>query len=380
MSNVLASFNPEYFANESLRLLLPRLGMAATVHRGYDKSVQQRGDLITISKPGTFVAEDQPSSDQDIKAEDIQIQLNHHEGVKFSITDREATFTGQGIIDSHIEPAVNALARAIDSTLLDLYATVPWFIDVAATSGPDDLVNANSSLFGRNVDVESSGNMFFLFDQDMREDMLKDEAFSQWHGAGDTGVSTQVRGILGMKYGFNNYALPGVKSHIPGTLVSDGPPELVGAHSIGATTITFDDAVSLVGTLVVGDSLVIGGNVQRYSVAGLATAAGDVITVTLASPLVDDYLNNSIITVELDTYSACMAYHRNAFALAMAPLSTIGTAVSDARVATAIDEQTGLSLRSMLYYMPDSGLIKVKLDALWGVKTLDPNMALLARN
>jgi hypothetical protein len=49
-----------------------------------------------------------------------------------------------------------------------------------------------------------------------------------------------------------------------------------------------------------------------------------------------------------------------------------------AKIATITDPITGLSIRSRLFYVGDSSAVKVALDVLYGVKTLDPNLAVVA--
>ena len=78
-------------------------------------------------------------------------------------------------------------------------------------------------------------------------------------------------------------------------------------------------------------------------------------------------------------FTNSIAFHRNAFALAMAPLSDIGEQLGNARVATVSDPKSKLAMRSRIWYAPDTSAVKVALDVLYGVKCLDPNMACLLR-
>jgi len=80
----------------------------------------------------------------------------------------------------------------------------------------------------------------------------------------------------------------------------------------------------------------------------------------------------------LDDHTANTAFHKNAFALAMAPLSELGGELG-ARIATITDPVSSLALRSRLYYVGDSSEVHVALDVLYGVKTLDPNLACRGR-
>ena len=58
----------------------------------------------------------------------------------------------------------------------------------------------------------------------------------------------------------------------------------------------------------------------------------------------------------------------------MAPLTEMGNGLG-ARIATVTDPVSGLSLRSRLFYDGDTSKVFVSIDALWGIKTLDPNLA-----
>jgi hypothetical protein len=90
----------------------------------------------------------------------------------------------------------------------------------------------------------------------------------------------------------------------------------------------------------------------------VATAGAEVITITLQGA----------------AKANCLAWHTNAFCLASAPLSELGNQLG-AKIATVTDPITGLSLRSRMYYVGGSSQVEVALDVLFGVKTLNRNMA-----
>ena len=69
-------------------------------------------------------------------------------------------------------------------------------------------------------------------------------------------------------------------------------------------------------------------------------------------------------------------FHRNAFAVAFGALpAELIRRIAGAQVFVAQDQESGLSVRSRLYYDGDNSTVKVALDVLFGVKTLDPNLA-----
>ena len=69
-----------------------------------------------------------------------------------------------------------------------------------------------------------------------------------------------------------------------------------------------------------------------------------------------------------------MLFHENAFGLVVVPLPEIGDGAG-ANMSTVTDDQTGLSIRSRMAYDDDNAKVKVTLDILYGVKTLEPNLA-----
>ncbi len=380
MANVLSVYDPLFYAQEGIRELEKALGMASRVYRGHDKAPQQKGSTISIPVPGTFVAQDAPSPAQDVNASEVQMVLNQWKEVKFGLTDKELSFTQDKIIQDHIRPAVYALADVIDQSLTGLYADVPWYQDIAATAGVPDITATRKLMFDNKVPLNDPAMLHWMLDSDMEADFLSNPAFTQWQGSGQAGVEAQLRGTLGRRFNFEFFANQNVKSHTKGTAST---PTLavnnVAGYPKGSTVVNLD-AGAVTGTLVKGDSLVFAGHSQRYVVTATATAAGNALNgVQIFPALKAPVADGEVVTVSLDDHSASIAFHRDAFALAMAPLSTLGNELG-ARIETVTDPITNLSLRSRLYYEGANSKVFVAIDALWGVRTLDPNKAVRARN
>jgi hypothetical protein len=182
-----------------------------------------------------------------------------------------------------------------------------------------------------------------------------------------------MEGSLGMKYGFEIFANQNVQTHTAG-VAADATGALTANAAKGATTIAFD-GVTNNGTFKKGDSFVIAGNTQRYVFT--ADVAADGSGVVAAAPifpaLVQAYADNDVITINLVSGEQGIGFHRNAFALGMAPLSELGNQLG-ARIATVVDPVTSLALRSRLYYVGNSSEVHVALDVLYGIKTLDANL------
>lgn len=372
MTNNLNLYDPIFYSQNALIQLEKSLGMAGRIHRGYDKNPQQKGSTIQISRPGTFVAQDEPSTAQDLDPDNVSIQLSYWRGVKFALTDKELTYTTEQIIADHIRPAAVAIADDIDQKLALLVNDIPWFVDATATPVAGDIVNVNTQLFNQTVPMDDQ-MLHLMIDGSTYGAFLKDSTFNQNQGAGEAGVQTQLRGSLGRKFGFEIFRNQNVQSHTMGT-ASTTAVLTNGAFARGVQTINVD-AGALTGTVVPGDTFVIAGNTQRYAVTNTVTAAANAMAgITFTPPLAADVADGASVTLNLDSHVMNVGFHRNAFALAMAPLSEVGNGLG-ARMSTITDPITGLALRSRIWYEGGTSKVYVGLDALYGIKTLDPNLA-----
>jgi len=377
MGNSLGYYQPYFYANEALIQLEKALGMGVRVHRGFDEERRafNKGEYINIRRPSTFAADDAPSAAQDLKTGSVQIQLAHWREVKFKLTDKELALSEETLIDEHIAPAAYALAYDVDTKLAALYKDIPWYVDLNSTIAIDDITNVYQVMFDNGVPMGNPNNLHYMMGGALQNGFQQLTAFNQYQGAGPTGVNTQLSGSLGIKFGMECFGNQNVQSHTAGTCadatgaINNSP----GGYAAGATEIAIN-GVTDGGTWKAGDSFVIAGNTQRYAVTADVTFTGGAGTVKFTPALVAAAAHGAVVTGRVDTHVANMAFHRNAFALATAPLSTMGNELG-AKIATVYNEKNGLSLRSRIYYVGNSSEVHVSLDILYGVKTLDPNLA-----
>lgn len=380
MTNVLGNYNPIFYAQKALDYLHNSMGMARTVFMGLDEEYKsrQQGDTITVKRPSRFTVQDAPSSAQDLAVETVTMTLAYWREVKFKLTDKEVAIATERIIREHVAPAAIELANDIDTKLALLANYVPWFTDLTSTPVASDLTAARKVLFDNKVPLADQANMFGMVDGNLEAALLNLTAFTQNQGSGDIGTAAQINGAVGKRYGINWFANQNVQSHVKGT-ASTGTLALVGAHSKFGTTVTLD-AVSVTGTLTAGDSFVLAGNSQRYTVLATVTASGNAFpAVAISPPLVQDYADNTVATVSLDDHVMNMAYHRNAFGLVMAKLPDELLRGLGMQVASIMDPVTGLSIRAAIYAVPNSSEVHCKLDVLYGVVALNPNLAMRMR-
>ena len=215
MPNVLAAYNPIFYANEGLKALHKVLGMAGRVWRGLDdsNSGREKGEVITMRVPGAFAALDAPSAAQDVSASSVSLPLNIWKEVKFALTDKELAFTQQRIVQEHVVPSMYAIADKIDQMLFAEYVNVPWTSAWTSTATVADITTGfRKRMFLNKVDFSNPGKLHVALDGTTEGDLLALAAFSQHQGAGPNGVDTQMRGYLGQRYGFNFFASQNIPS------------------------------------------------------------------------------------------------------------------------------------------------------------------------
>lgn len=370
------AYDPYFYATQAILALEKNLVMAGSVYRGYDRQSAQKGSFINIRRPDTFTVQDAPSTAQDVDPTQIQIKLDRWKEVKFKLTDKELTLSAEQLINDHIHPMAYALSAELDTSLMGLGLDVPWFTDLSSTPAVSDITASRRILHQNNVPVSDMNNMFLIVDPVAEEGFLNLTAFSQNQGAGNVGVNTQINGLLGTKYGFNIQTSQNVASFTKGT-ASTTALAVNGAVAKGLSTVALDTG-SVTGTLVKGDVIKFAGHSQQYAVTALSTASSNAFTsVSITPELQSAVADNEVVTVYQDNHTVNLGFHRNAFALATAPLSTMGQELGGVRMATVT--LNNISLRSRMYYVGGSSSVEVALDILYGVKTLDPNKAVRLR-
>jgi hypothetical protein len=194
MANTLSIYDPVFYAQEALIALEKALGLAGRVFRGYDDAQTSRefGSVIDIRVPGSFTAQNAPSSAQDIVASKVSITLDQWKEVKFTLTDKELAYTNQRIISEHIRPAAYALADNIDQAVAGLVDDIPYFFDWTGPAAVADVTKARQTLFDNKVNLADEMMMNPAVRADRKE--LLDPRRSPSGRARVAGAETQMRG------------------------------------------------------------------------------------------------------------------------------------------------------------------------------------------
>ncbi len=378
-TNTLGNYNETFFAQEALIQLEKVLGMAGRIHRGYSTETKARGDTISIRRPATFTATDMPSTQSDLPTDSVSITLNKWKGVVFGLTDKDLSLTAPQIITDHIRPAAVAIADAVDQAAAALYLDVPWVLAQTGTPALADIAAVRKMMFDNKVPLRDPAMLHGMIDGTTELAYLT--ALSAAGQVRETQGPALREGSMGRLFGYDVWANQNCPTHTSGvgadaTGAIDFGSGSTAVYAAGTTTIHVDGLTSGI-TIKTGDTFAITGDTQRYVLTanGANETTGD-IDVTFAPPLKQAVDENTVVTFTLtgSAKSQNLYFHTNAFALATAPLSDMGGQLG-AKIATISDPITNLSLRSRMWYNGDDAKVMVGLDILYGVKTLDPNLA-----
>lgn len=394
MSNTLGNYNPEFYAQEALFQLFKALGMAGRVHRGAEQerngAGNQKGDTINLKRPTKFTAAEHVvgagSTTQDVVGENVAIQLNNHQEVKYKLTDRELAYTTEQIITDHITPAAYALADKIDQDLHALGSRVGPKAFVSGSASSAFITGPRKVLRNNEVPMDP-GMVHYLVDSGMEAAFLDLGIFHEARITGEgANNAALMNGSLGQRFGVEVFASQNADVDVSAlsstATASDASGDEVGAvnnasgYEANISTIAVDGFTGSE-TVQVGDTFTIAGDTTVYTLTAATTFSSGAGNLTFYPALRRNTADNSVVTfanlnaIEEAAHLRNLMFHRNAFALAFAPLPMTGDG-RGAEMATVTDEVTGLSVRARMWYEGATGSNFVALDALYGTQVLDP--------
>jgi hypothetical protein len=387
MANSLGNFNVPTFAANVLPILMDASGTARRVNRAYEgeRRTFGRGDVVNISRPSTFVAASAPvaaASANDIATGTVAINLNIHEEVKFGLTDRELSYTGESIFREHVIPAAYTLGKRMEQSLLSLSYLFPHCQQITASSATQAVLTTADKIMSENGVPEFDRH--YAAGPRVWNAWSNLAAFTQQQGAGDAGVTTQTTGQLGPKFGFSPY-----RSNNLLQVAAQASPTITtgvtnGAAVKGATTIAVD-AGTLTGTFRAGMVIQIGTaastagkayNDQLYSITADVTASGNAATLSISPPLRADVADGVAFSQKVNAAAALfeteLAFQRDALALVSVPLPMN---LPGCESQTITDPNSGISFRMRMFYDTHAMKHFASLDALWGVQVLNADAA-----
>lgn len=377
MPNLLTSglaYNPYFYVSEGLRVLYKRFGLAFYVQRDLAAGkASGTGDTIQVRRAQKFTTQTMPiaeASFADVTPQYDNLVVGSWEGNGFKLTDKEKTLTPAVFVRDHITPVANAIADKIEQNLASLTLEVPWQVVGDSTNPYKDFPAGRKLFLDNQAPPVNPQDYSYMTDSVLQSRYESDPTFVQAQSDAGAG-ELQRSGQMGIKFGFKIFPSQNAVTYTG--QAATGGATVTGVNAAGVSSI---NVATITGTLVRGTIVSIAGFSQKYAVTANTTAG----TVLPISPKLQvATVGGEAITYDQTTRSSLgLQFHREAFALVMQPLEDAGPGIKSASMDYTDPNTglpTGLTLRARIWGSGGLGATIWAFDALWGYKTLNPNLA-----
>jgi len=283
-----SAFIPELWAMEGLHILEENMVMAGLVHRDFSPEIANYGDVVNTRRPGTFATRRKTDADsielQDAQSTNVQVPLNQHMYISFTIKDGEASKSFQELVDIYLLPGMMGIARGIDRAIL---GAVPDFLGnkvgklgaLSALNAKDYLLEARETM-NNNLAFPESRNCVLAPSAETA--MLKTEMFLKANERGDGGRALR-EAALGRVLGFDTWMDQNV-SGLNSVDLDTAPGEVTAGYIAGYSgNMTCDLDPDYVAS--VGEFCVISSDGQPTTLAVASSNAGDMDVFALDAAL-----------------------------------------------------------------------------------------------
>jgi hypothetical protein len=387
---------PTIIAKEALMQLTNNLGMAQHVYRAYKNEFRKVGQTITIRKPNKFrVTKTQARSNTNLSEPSTTLTVSTQAHVSWAFSSVELTQTVEEYSKRYIAPAASALANQVDADLCGLYVNVFNYVGTPGTTPSTFKVLGDAQTV---LDNEGCP-------QDMRYAVMNPAA--NWtladglKGTFAPKVADNLitKGYLGTIANLSIYMDQNIKRHTTGAFTSGSTPVIDETVATGASTFSTDGWSSGAATVKAGDIFTVAtvnqvnpmsgtstGILKRWVVtANTSDVTGDMATLPIAPTIIygasNPYSNVDAVPVDPDAmtfigtestaFAQNLIFHPNAFCLVTLPIEM----PSNVWGARETDKDAGMSIRVVKQYDIDADEEIIRLDILYGIKTLYPELA-----
>jgi len=385
---------PTIIAKETLMQLTNHLAMARHVHTAYKNEFVKVGQTITVRKPNKFRASKaQARSNTDLSEPSTSITMSVQAHVSWAFSSVDLTTTIEDYSKRYISPAANALGNQVDADLCGLYTDVYNYGGVPGTTPATFAVlgDCQQALDDEAVPSDTRVGILNPAANWSLADGLKG-TFAQ-----QVAKDIMTKGWLGQIANLNLYADQNVVRHTTGIFTTSATSIVKTTISATATEVVTEGWDTSTSTIEKGDIFTIAavyavnpmsgastGVLRRFVVTEDATAdASGYITIKVSPSITLDAPYQTIsaypvsgaavtfLGTEATAYPQNLVFHPNAFALVTVPIEMPANVWG----ARETDTDAGLSIRVVKQYDIDADEEIIRLDILYGVKTLYPELA-----
>jgi hypothetical protein len=330
----------------------------------------------------------------------VPLAIDTQKHVSWDFVSSDLTLTIENYSERYIKPAMIELAQQVETSLMGLYKTVPGWVGTAGTT-PSTFLAVGAARQYLMEHAAPMGEPLAGVINPAAALQIANDLKSQFQPEKQLRAMERVR--VGKYAGLDLYEAQSIVNHTVGPL--GGTPLINGANQHSNSTpqansqnlITDGWTAAAASRLKAGDVFTIAGvndvNPKTYGDLGylkkfvvLADGSSDGsgnLTLSIAPAIVTTgpYQNvtaapadNAALTIVTGSangvYPQNLCFHKNAFALVMADLDLPDGAAFKAR-----ESYDNLSVRVVKQYDIDLDRDIIRLDILYGVKTIYPELA-----
>jgi len=352
---------PQIIANEALLVLTSNLTMANLVHRDYSDEFVKVGDTITVRKPATFVAKNftGTTSTQDITEGSVTVKMDRFRDITVKVGSKELALNIKDFSAQVVQPAMNAIAQAIDTDLLAV--GVSKASKTASVSGTPVITDIAG--VGKQLDIAKAprANRRLVIPPTTLYKYNTLDNFAKASYSGDSQALREAE--IGKVYTCETFMSQNCPENQSATAGTATAYKVTGTAN--ATEFTVSAGTPTTGTIKVGDQLIVDG--YLYTVTEDLTLASGAGTLK-----VDQNIPATISTatdVKVISKAHALGFHRNGLALVTRPLE-LPMGAQKAYIASA----DGLAVRVVFDYDTSTKTDTISFDILYGIKELDSNL------
>ncbi len=409
MANTLIT--PTIIAREALLELENNLIFGNLVHREYRKEFVKSGDTVNIRKPVKFYTADGATRvNQDVEEANTSITIDQRKHVSWEFSAQDLTLTIEQFSVRYIQPAATTLANTIDKKIAAQYFRFWNFVGTPGTT-PSTFANS-AALVAQRMDemaVPADANRRLALTPAARYAIAGSAAALNTQEIAATAYRNASMGQLA---GINTFASQNIVNHTVG--VATGTPLVNGSaqnvaysaatQSTWSQTLATDGWTSdTTGILKAGDVFTIAGVKAVNPVPGEGTTGKTVMSylqqftvladadsgattgpasLTISPPIIVSGpqqtvdaapADNAVITVVTGsggaTHPQNLGFHKNAIALVTVPLEMPDSVSFKAR-----ESHNGISIRVIKDYDSTNDDEIIRMDVLYGIKTIFPDL------
>jgi hypothetical protein len=393
---------PTIIAKEALMQLTNSLGMSRHVYKEFKNEFVKPMGTVNIRKPSKFRAtKAQSRSNTTISEASVSVTMAVQAHVSWAFSSVDLTKSVEDYSKRYITPAAAALANQVDADLCGLYVDVPNYAGTPGTTPSTFSALGDAQTILDNEAVPTEGRVAIV--NPAANWALADGLKGTF--APQVAKDIITKGYLGTIANLSIYMDQNIVRHTTGAFTASATPLISGNVVTAAATFPLDGFNGTSNTVTAGDIFTIAGVygvnpmsgastgvLKRWLCTAATTSAGGAMATLAISPTLvyaatNPYTNciriagstnimvdNDVVTfvgTESTAYPQNLVFHPNAFALVTVPIEMPANVWG----ARETDPDAGLSIRVVKQYDIDADEEIIRLDILYGVKTLYPELA-----